>query len=326
MVQYTFDAIKHRYRSNNNHNSSSNNNNNNNDGLGRWFDVGSRMLVGGVAINVDPPQRSVELTYRFDQSDWAQVIGLNSRDFGPLLHQGSAREVTNIERGLYCESFVHSAIKWDACPKDLRDIVKNHHVEKPSYASLLKDTMDVWEPRTKAKAPPARSPKVERADEDNQEGERAAGAFLDNSRMPFECRFAIQGVSKDELESITDPVSLERAILRAIVLVAKDKLLVDDFSVEANRLTLSSSLEDETTTQISLEFHFEAEGEEEDILPIAQSIKPTLIQAFNDGSFCEAIVEAATEQGWFEEIIDEISDDWFFFSQDGGGLEKLDLA
>ena len=110
---------------------------------------GMEMLVGGVAINVDPPQRSVELSYQFDQmdDDWTQVIGLNARDFGPLLHQGSAKDVTNIERGLYCESFVHSAIKWDVCPKDLLDIVKNHHVEKSSsYASLLDATSDLWEP------------------------------------------------------------------------------------------------------------------------------------------------------------------------------------
>jgi hypothetical protein len=290
---------------------------------------GMEMLVGGVPINVDPPQRSVELSYQVssdgtNQIDWAQAISLSSRDFGPLLQQGSAKDVTDIERGLFCESFVHSAIKWDVCPEDLKDIVKKHSAaQKSSYSDLLEDTNDVWKQQQSRANNTTTSAFATTTTDDtnNEDDDKAAQEFLEHPDMPFEYTFLIQGVSKEELESITDPVTLERTLLRAIVLVAKDKLLVDDFTVEANRLSLTST-EEEGTTQISLVFHFEAEGEEEDIMPIAQSIKPTLTQALNDGAFGEALSEAAAEQGWYEEIIDEISDEWVFLSPEGNSADK----
>lgn len=274
---------------------------------------GMEMLVGGVPINVDPPQRSVELHYQLDVDDWAQAISLNSRDFGPLLHQ-TAKDVTALERGLYCESFVHNAIKWDVCPKDLRDIVKNHHVQaaqRPSsYATLLEEVNAV----TTTKKGGNLADDWER---DATAGDDAAAQeFLEHPDMPFQFQFSIEGVSKQELETVTDPTSLGNVILKAIILIAKDKLLAPDFVLEANKLTLSEG-NDESTTHVSLEFHFEAEGEEEDIMPFAQSIKPTMRKAVRDGTFAEALAEVATEEsGWFEEVIDQISDEWIFVPND----------
>ena len=330
------------------------------------------MLVGGVAINVDPPQRSVKLTYQFDQmdDDWTQVIGLNARQFGPLLHQGSAKDVTNLERGLYCESFVHSAIKWDVCHKDLLDIVKNHHVVKSTfYASLLDTTSDLWEPgggggtsavstaSTAASNTASKIPTFLKADQTPStrlmrnvaataaaaaaaaaaagaaggggqiiDTNKAAQEFLEDPSMPFEYQFEIRGISNEELETITDPVLLERTILRTIVLVVQDKLLVDDFTLETNRLIVSRSLDDEAATLISIEFHFDADGEEEDIMPIAQSIKPLLTQAIDDGSFVEALAEAAAELGWFEETVDEIIADWVIVSAQGGNAKRREAT
>lgn len=91
---------------------------------------GMEMLVGGVPINADPPQRSVELSYDASTEDWAAAIGLNTRDFGPLLHSGSIEHVTEVERGLFCEYFARAAMKWDICPKDLREIVKSHSIQQ----------------------------------------------------------------------------------------------------------------------------------------------------------------------------------------------------
>jgi hypothetical protein len=88
---------------------------------------GMEMLVGGVPINADPPQRSAELYYQHEKStNWNEVISLNSRDFGPMLHGPSVGSVSKIEQGLFCEHFTHAAIKWDVCAPDLKTIVKDY--------------------------------------------------------------------------------------------------------------------------------------------------------------------------------------------------------
>jgi hypothetical protein len=94
---------------------------------------GMEMLVGGVPINADPPQRSFELWYNYgvfggqEQPPWYATISLNTRDFGPLLHASSQHELSRTELGLFCEHFVHNTMKWDVCPKELRDIVQDYY-------------------------------------------------------------------------------------------------------------------------------------------------------------------------------------------------------
>jgi len=121
---------------------------------------GMEMLVGGEPINADPPLRHVDLCYHRGPSpdsntaeidytafgfedtsddngispiapatlDWTNSISLNSRDFGPLLHNPSIPLVSKLSQGIYCEHFVNSALKWKVCPKDFRDIVKTHEL------------------------------------------------------------------------------------------------------------------------------------------------------------------------------------------------------
>lgn len=60
----------------------------------------------------------------------AQVITTSSRDFGPLLHTGSAAKVDSVSRGLFSEHFVRSAIKWKICPRDFRSIVQLKYGKK----------------------------------------------------------------------------------------------------------------------------------------------------------------------------------------------------
>ena len=128
---------------------------------------GMEMLVGGVPINADPPVRAIELHYQqpiYDLSaakdaesvfntlqdyDWAAAISLSTRDFGPFWYDGFIHKMekrisksdgtqspqpspcfTPSELGLYCEHFCHAAMKWDVCPKDLRDIVKSYQKEQ----------------------------------------------------------------------------------------------------------------------------------------------------------------------------------------------------
>ena len=101
-------------------------NNNNNNGKRKMVRRGMEMLVGGVPINADPPQRSTELIYDPSQP-WYAVISTNSRDFGPFLHSASLQSLSRMELGLFCEYFVHYALKWDVCPSELQDIVQAYH-------------------------------------------------------------------------------------------------------------------------------------------------------------------------------------------------------
>lgn len=95
---------------------------------------GMEMLVGGVPINADPPLRSIELTYD-PAADWASTISLNTPDFGPLLHTSSIPFVTEVERGLFCEQFCHSTLKWDICTHDFQEIVKTHSLQQATQGT-----------------------------------------------------------------------------------------------------------------------------------------------------------------------------------------------
>ena len=97
---------------------------------------GMEMLVGGRPVNADPPLRSLEIFFNPGASDWASTILLNSREFGPLLHVDSVDKVSRKERGLFCEYFVNSALKWDVCPPDLRDIAKTHAIQREKLMGL----------------------------------------------------------------------------------------------------------------------------------------------------------------------------------------------
>lgn len=91
---------------------------------------GMEMLVGGRPVNADPPLRCLEIIYNSEGKDWASTVLLNSREFGPLLHVDSVDKVSKTERGLFCEYFVNSALKWDICPSDLKQVVKDHVVRR----------------------------------------------------------------------------------------------------------------------------------------------------------------------------------------------------
>lgn len=92
----------------------------------RLFRRGTEVYVNGVCLVADPPQRSVVLTYDSETDDWASVITLNTAEFGPFLHRESIRKMSEAERALYCEYWVHAAIKWKVCPRDLQCIVEAH--------------------------------------------------------------------------------------------------------------------------------------------------------------------------------------------------------
>ena len=77
---------------------------------------------------------------------------------------GSAESASPVELGLYCENFVSAALKWDVCPKDLREIVKRYTLQQESQseskvhikeevesqtATGINDSVDSDDPATK---------------------------------------------------------------------------------------------------------------------------------------------------------------------------------
>ena len=130
---------------------------------------GMEMLVGGVPINADPPQRSIELSYDASckPDDWASVISLNTLDFGPLVHTSSIPYVTNVEEGLYCEHFCHSTMKWDICPKDLREVVKSHSLQLAQSKGAATEKEQV-QAAVVANSTDSTDPQVDEDDEDER--------------------------------------------------------------------------------------------------------------------------------------------------------------
>ena len=91
---------------------------------------GMEMLVGGVPISADPPQRALEIYYEHDkengEENWASAICTNTDEYGPLLCRTEVDAVPLVERGLFCEFFANYSIKWEICPDYLKSIVKNY--------------------------------------------------------------------------------------------------------------------------------------------------------------------------------------------------------
>lgn len=283
---------------------------------------GMEMLVGGVPINADPPQRSVDLMYRSplddEGVDWASAISLNSRDFGPLMHSASIDSVTQIERGLFCENFVSSAMKWDVCPKDLRDIVKAHTLRRPessnggSYSKLL-DEMRPRRLTEPIKSNVSKNNSIELADEHDFQWR--------NSEFQF--KFSI-GVAKDELVSCDeedDGGTLGRVLLNTISLIAKNKLADDDFKLKLHTMTLSNTETD--ITSISMKFHLEHKSMQDtpdDLTHIAETISPIMMQALNDGTFMLAMAETAKEEmAWPQKVRDLIVEECLFSDEEEDG-------
>jgi len=95
------------------------------NGRRRMVRRGMEMLVGGVPINADPPQRNIEMWYDTRQP-WYAAISVNTKDFGPFFHSDSQHLLTRTELGLFCEFFVHYTMKWGVCPRELRSIAQQY--------------------------------------------------------------------------------------------------------------------------------------------------------------------------------------------------------
>jgi hypothetical protein len=311
---------------------------------------GMEMLVGGIPINADPPLRYVDLLFNSEVVDWNEAIVINSRDFGPMYHSSSVGKITKTEQALFCEHFVHSAMKWDICPKDLKTIVK-------SYTSSLLDApeevdedlnIDLMDTKPKSFDDNAIPSDLKR-DDDAKEGRNAksepknegtessglgfgplktmkkkVGAdsdHLDADGTPHlggELIFSI-GVSSEELEISDTPSEtpvLQRVLARGIAAVTACK----GFAVSIEKLVLTDM--DDGTTKINGEFiltlkenqslsHVEMEKK-------AQRINSSLAQAMDSGDMQLALAAAAKEEtGWPESVRDRVVEEFLFEDDDG---------
>ena len=317
---------------------------------------GMEMLVGGVPINADPPQRYVDLKFLHEKSaNWNEIISINSRDFGPMLHSSSVNAMSEVEKGLYCEHFVHSAIKWDVCPKDLKTVVKSYTAE--GFDSATTNSKD-----------PLPSDNVEKVAMDEEKDNDAASVISslgaseqpgvkdqgvgapDESEVPSlgfgklksfnkksnsadgeedsalqshlggELVFSI-GVSREELESADTPTEtpvLERVLARGII----GCIDTTGFDVYFTKLLLTDM--NDGTTKISGQFTLTLKKNESmsfgEMEKKAQRMNSSLAQAMDDGDMQLALAAAAREEtGWPQAVRDRVVEEFLFEDDDGDG-------
>lgn len=317
---------------------------------------GMEMLVGGIPINADPPQRSVELFYDAQQcfdadnayADWASTISINQRDFGPLWHAGSISKILLFEKGLFCEHFCHSTIKWNVCPNDLRAIVEAHDTHSfastqdidlvgsnPSngiadtsvdssfseFASTSSETVQRLEPRTKVKG----FSKDSFTKRNSSLSEEVNDIFY-NTKGTFAFEIAI---SKEELESGEGGRNggiLKAVFARAFLSVLERSVqttmreVSERFTVEIPSLVLTET--EYGFTSVAVEFKVEASYSSNalDLERRLKRIGSVFTQAIDDGEIALAVAAAAKEEKrWPVTVRERVVEECLFQDDDGDG-------
>jgi Calcineurin-like phosphoesterase len=296
---------------------------------------GMDMLVGGVPIYADPPQRSVQLMYEEPSSserDWASCISLNTRAFGPLLHVGSIAKVQDFERGLFCEYFCQSAIKWDICPKDLQSIVKSHRRSKSTSAKptpeSLKDLQSILKSHLKSKSSPANPMPKSLPNKSKGFGPAKANSPKQPKKLPklsedlgllimAEFGFEI-GVPRGDFE-IGEPESgIFRSVcsraLTSLVARADDYVASEEESIKVRILKLSMTETEYGYTKVTLVFSASADSPSREItVARAKRIETYLNQEMDDSHLALAVAAVAKEETrWPAALRDRIVEECLF--------------
>ncbi len=303
---------------------------------------GMEMLVGGVPINADPPQRSVELFYD-KNGDWKDVITTNSRDFGPMYYGPSVSKLSKEETGLYCEYFVNSTLKWNVCPKDLRNVLKNGDAileEETSMENATQQTRAFESAESKGElSSNSTETKMKEALRSRMVGSlkeafRKASDTAENDGKPFsvnsnaelsgELVFSI-GVSIDELELSGGSESAKSILQRVLASGISQSSQCSGFDVSLSKLQLSD-LGDGTTT-ITAGFVISIENNSSmsfaQVKQKSNEINSSLARAMDDGNMQLAMAAAAKkERSWSEDFRNRIVEEFLFDDDDGD--EPLD--
>ena len=278
---------------------------------------GMEMLVGGVPINADPPQRCVELMYRHgNDTAWNEVISTNTRDFGPMYYGPSLSKLSKEEQGLYCEFFANSTLKWNVCPSDLKSILNRNNIvtgeddnfqfENDKKSNDNGKSAAVKDPGT-MKEESLKSPSISFEDQ-------SSNADSD-VELSGDLLFSIS-VSKDELESSESKLALERVLSKAISTSSQ----CTEFDVVISDLNLSDP--GDGTTMISAAFALLIKDTASMDFAVVKKkcnrINSALAQALDDGDMQLAMAAAAKkEQTWSEELRNRIMEEFLFDDDDG---------
>jgi hypothetical protein len=297
---------------------------------------GIEMLVGGVPINADPPQRCIELHYKYKNpqqtNDWADTITINTPDFGPMLYNYSVSELSDTEKGLYCEYFVNSTLKWNVCPKDLRTIARQFSNqndgsaginifdfdEDSMAAQILKNVDEITGIFRSFVADDSSQALGAMKDMDSMSPQNDDDDDDDNSYLMGELVFSI-GVSKEELQSCDAGASddekpvFERVLERGIVNSCPD---CTGFGVTFTKLLLSDL--GDGTTKVIADFNITMSDEETAntrnaaaLRKKCQNIHTALAQAMDDGTMQFAMAAAASaEEAWPEELRNRVTEEF----------------
>ena len=301
---------------------------------------GMEMLVGGVPINADPPQRSVELSYQYDKTgDWKNVITTDSRDFGPMYYGPSVDKLSEEEQGLYCEYFVNSTLKWNVCPKDLRSVlnkVEDKFTEEANTeSSVTKGAVDGFESaeldgdlssNTMKEALRNRmvnslKETFRKASNTTDDKNKPLSVNSNNAELSGELVFSI-GVSIEELEISGGSESAQTILKRVLAKGISTSSQCTGFDVAFPELQLSD-LGDGTTT-ISAAFVLSIENDTSmsfgDVKKECKRINLSLAQAMDDGDMQLAMAAAAKkERSWSEEFRNRIVEEFLFDDDDDDG-------
>jgi hypothetical protein len=302
---------------------------------------GMEMLVGGIPINADPPQRYLDLSFRHEESDkWHEAISINSKDFGPMHHASSVGLLSRIEQGLFCEHFVHNAIKWDVCPKYLKDIAHSYE----SFGSQAEDELEKEEnqiipddlsPRLGGRAPEHPPMTTVSLSSESSKTDSSGRGFGNNRNIKTkgsskkgrtgkgdprihlggELVFSV-GISREDLEfgGTTGKESiLERVLTKGITIATESA----GFDVHFTKLLLTDM--DDGSTLIAGVFVLEPQEKMSfsDLERKALRINSSLAQAMDDGAMQLAMAAAAKEEsGWPKAIRDRVVEEFLFEDDD----------
>jgi Calcineurin-like phosphoesterase len=301
---------------------------------------GMEMLVGGVPIQADPPQRSIQLVYKFPPKDgagydWASTISLNTRDFGPLLHTESISKVSDFERGLFCEFFCQAALKWDVCPKDLHKIVYGNRgkIVSPEDLIPLQSVSDVSVDEISSQE--IRSTisfenmeyEAKQSDDDVTPMSRSSDSSP-SLRIDREIVFEI-GVTREELESGIDGLDGKdifrevfceafQAVISRAIDTSSTKHLWEAVNVSIPNFILLET--DDGYTSVTAEIYIDVTSGRDcaDMQVDASNIEGLLSRALDDGGITLAIASAAADEvRWPEAVRNRVIEECLFQDDDG---------
>lgn len=301
---------------------------------------GMEMLVGGVPINADPPQRCIELMYQSGE-DWAQIVSLNNRDFGPMLYSPMISKLSPVERGIYLEFWSHAALKWDVCPKDMRQIIKSYKIQQknqlPSTSNVAPDIYPIPSVVSRASSEnrrntttvsnwqPSRGQTGSRISSSSSAVEKR-GRGLDGEEINYyetngECTFEV-GLTSEEMESASIEI-FEDVFGRAIISCIEKAVLLSsyrqgDFWVEVPDLRFTATDIGFTDIHVTFKIKVATTAHEDDTVEKkTKRIQEALQQAMDDGDIALSLAAAAQEETrWPQSLRDRIVEECLFQEDD----------